>query len=184
MADSIMSITVRDPEHPCAPYQKSKHPFVAQILHCDGKPLHWKGLDGASVPLQSVVPDGPLIHGQFRVPPGCYLVRAVNPWNNVISDWAWVQACCNQTVCVNLLIGPLGHCIKRMISGLRLGGAGDGGLTVAELMPRKVQAAVTALEAIAEELLSEPELPDPPTVKEIEKIFKPPKPPPDPDPAE
>ena len=37
MADSTLSITVRDPEHPCAPYQRTGHSFFVQIWHCDGR---------------------------------------------------------------------------------------------------------------------------------------------------
>ena len=172
MADSRLSITVRDRDHPCAPYQTSRHPFVAQIYHCDGKPLHWKGVDGTKVPLEPVTEGGPRIHGQFPVPPGCYLVRALNPWSNVITDWAWVGVGCDATACVDLLIGPLGHCIHRMMTALRMGGTGDGDRPVAQMIPKEVQEALEALERIAERLPKERGLPDPPSADEVRWAFQ------------
>jgi hypothetical protein len=170
MADSILSITVRDSDHPCAPYQATNDHFVAQIYHCDHKPLHWKGLDGTKVPLEAVVPDGPQIHGQFPVPPGIYLVRAEATCKNVITDWAWVQVCCNQTVCVNLVASPVVHCINRMIYSLRHGTAGVQNVPVWETWPTEALRAAVELRNLVQVLPKEPGpgLPAPAIVDDIE----------------
>jgi hypothetical protein len=49
MADSTLSITVRDRLHPCAAVPGTTvHSFKAQIFHCDGTPLFWKGVNDGS----------------------------------------------------------------------------------------------------------------------------------------
>ena len=70
MADSILSITIRDTEHPCAPYQTTRHTFLVQIFNCDGKPLFWKGVNyGKPFPLDVPGEKGGRIHAQVKVPP-------------------------------------------------------------------------------------------------------------------
>jgi hypothetical protein len=57
MADSILSVTVRDAPFPCAPYQATNNSFRLQIFHCDGRPLFWRGEDfGKAVPSTSKAP--------------------------------------------------------------------------------------------------------------------------------
>lgn len=173
MADSILSITVRDRRHPCAPYQSTQHNFRVQIFHCDGKPLFWKGVNFGfpGVILDVRGEGGGVIHGQFKVPPGCYVVRAIATCNNVVTDWAWVNVCCDQTVCVDLVLPSIFHCIHRTIVGLQIGTV-EGDRRLVEMMPREVQLAVEALEAIAERLPRDPSPPAPPSAEEIEKAVK------------
>ncbi len=117
MADSILSIIIRDTEHPCAPYQSTGHTFLVQIFHCDGKPLFWKGINyGKPFPLDVRGEKGGFIHAQVKVPPGCYLVRGIASCKNVVTDWAWVGVGCDQTVCVNLVPPSVIHCINRVIA--------------------------------------------------------------------
>lgn len=92
-AESCLSVTVRDSQHPCAPYRSTSHDFRVEIYHCDGVPLWWRGVDyGAGAPLQVVGAAGGKIRGEFRIPSGCYLVRAAAPCQNVVTDWAWVKS--------------------------------------------------------------------------------------------
>lgn len=172
MADSILSITIRDSAHPCAPYQSTGHTFFGQIFHCDGKPLFWKGVNFLRFPLDVPGQKGGRIHAQVKVPPGCYLVRAFATCKNVVTDWAWVQVCCDETVCVNLVPPSVIHCIQRTIAGLSLGTvdppqAKDA--TVAEIMPREVQEAIAALRKVADKLPRDPQLPAPPSPEEIKQ---------------
>ncbi len=173
MADSRLSITIRDTEHPCAPYQTTSHSFTAQIFHCDGKPLFWKGLNGKRVPLEVPGQAGGRIHGQFDVPPGCYLVRAVATCKNVITDWAWVNVGCDKTVCVDLVPTSVIHCIRRMVAGLALGTIDPpeaGEQKVEQLAPKEVQEAIKALERIADRLPDDLQLPTPPSEEEIRSL--------------
>jgi hypothetical protein len=176
MADSLLSVTVRDTEHPCAPYQSTGHTFFVQIFHCDGKPLFWNGVDfRGPVPLETPGQRQGRIHGQFKVPPGCYLVRSIASCKNVVTDWAWVNVGCDQTVCVDLVPPSVIHCIHRVIAGLLLGTVDPpeaGEQTVAQLAPKEVQEAVEALKRIAERLPSDPQLPTPPTPEEIERATR------------
>lgn len=184
MADSIMSITIRDVYRPCAPYQASGHPFRVSIHHCDGKPLWWKGVGYGwpGVWLTEKGHGGGYIHGQFKVPPGCYLVGAAAPANNVLTDWAYVNVGCDETECVNLVISPLGNCIKRMIVALLLGTAAPKGnpkpkeeVPLAEFMPREVKEATALLQRIADKIREDTNLPDTPTAAEIKRAAVEPK---------
>lgn len=176
MADSILSVTVRDTVHPCAPYQSTSHSFFVQIFHCDGKPLFWKGIDFRSfVPLQEAGHGGGGIHGQFKVPPGCYLVRAVATCKNVVTDWAWVNVGCDTTACVDLVPPSVRQCIDRVLLGLQLGTLDppqEGEQRVADVMPDEVQQAVQLLTRIAERLPEDVQLQNAPTVDEVREATR------------
>lgn len=177
--DSIMSITIRDPNHACAPYESTGHTFFVQIFHCDFRPLFWKGIDyGHPVPLNVKGVKGGNIHAQIRVPPGCYLVRGVASCYNVITEWAWVEAACGKTICVNLVPTSIRYCIDRVITGLNLGtiaptafAAKSGSpMMIANFMPKEIQVAFEALKMISERLPAD-NLPLPPSVDEIKSVI-------------
>jgi hypothetical protein len=176
MADSTLSITVRDPLHPCAPYRTTAHSFKAQIFHCDGTPLFWKGVNyGSGAWLTDAGAAGGRIHGQFKVPEGCYLVRAVATCKNVIGDWVWVNVGCNETVCVSIVFPTVKDCINRTLAGLLLGTVDppqEEEKTVKNIMPNEVSQAVQILGRIAERLPREVGLPEPPTVEEIQRDMR------------
>ena len=177
MADSTLSITVRDPEHPCAPYQRTAHSFFVQIWHCDGTPLFWRGINYGvfpGVPLDTPGLGGGRIHGQIKVPRGCYLVRTLAPCKNVVGDWAWVDVGCDETVCVDLVIPTFLHCVLRTITGAWFGTVDppEGEERVRDVMGKEVEAAVDALRRIAEKLPEEGNMPAPPTIEEFERELK------------
>ncbi len=165
--DSILSITVRDTAHPCAPYQSTRHSFFVQILHCDGKPLFWKGINYKRFRLNVRGHGGGFIHAQVKVPPGCYVLRAVATCHNVVTNWASVQVCCAETVCVDLLPTSVFHCINNTITGLLLGTVGE--RPVIEIAPQEVDEAVRALRVLAERLPKDVHLSVPPTEEEIKE---------------
>ena len=117
---------------------------------------------------------GGRIHGQFKVPEGCYLVRAVATCKNVIGDWVWVHVGCNETVCVNIVFPTVKDCINRVLAGLLLGTVDppQGEKTVKETMPEEVGEAAKILRRIAERLPKEPGLPRVPPVEEIQRETK------------
>lgn len=180
MADSILSVTIRDSKHPCSPYRSTRHSFSVQVFNCDLTPLVWKGLNfgrGRGVMLTEKGEAGGLIHGQFKVPPGAYLVRGVATCKNVVTDWAWVKVCCNQTVCVDLVPPAVWHCIVRTVLGLNLGTVDPEGedRRLKDVFPEEVKAATEALKALlgrrdakltAEEVGDN--LPEPPEESEIQ----------------
>lgn len=177
MADSTLSIIIRDPAHPCAPYQSTRHSFRVQIFHCDGTPLFWKGVNLGLPGFWLVEPGakGGRIHAQVKVPPGCYLVRAIATCKNVITDWAYVGVGCDQTVCVNLTIPTVRHCVQRTIAALHLGTLDppEGERRVVEQMPEEVERAAELLGIIADKLPPDPpEFPAPPTEKEIRELLE------------
>lgn len=159
--ESCLSVTVRDPRHPCAPYRSSDHSFQVEIYHCDGLPLFWNGVSFAGgVPLQVPGAAGGMIHGQFAVPPGCYLVRAAATCHNVVTDWAWVNVGCGATICVDLVPPTVRHCIERALTGITLGTV-DHEQQVHDLAPREARTATNALKRLAGRLPADP-LPAPP----------------------
>ena len=172
MADSILSIIIRDPTHPCAPYQSTGHSFRVQIFHCDGTPLFWKGVN-LGIPGVWLTQPGirrGRIHAQLKVPPGCYLIRAIAQCKNVVSDWAYVGVGCDQTVCVSLTIPTVRHCIQRVIAGLNFGTLDPPGgeERVADVLPEEVKEATRILKILADKLPPEsPEFPTPPAGREI-----------------
>ena len=103
---------------------------------------------------------GGLIHGVFRVPSGCYLVRAAAACHNVVTDWAWVNVGCDATVCVDLVPPTVRHCVARALTGIEHGTA-DHEHKVHEHAPRQAQTAANALRRLAAKLPADP-LPAPP----------------------
>jgi hypothetical protein len=158
--ESCLSVTVRDSHHPCAPYQSTGHSFNVEVYHCDGLPLFWKGVNfGKGVPLQIAGAGGGLVHGQFRVPSGCYLVRAVATCQNVVTDWAWANIGCGATVCVDLVPPMVRHCIERVVAGLVAGTVDDQPL--GEVVGDQAARVAEALREVAASLPDQP-LPPPP----------------------
>lgn len=178
MAHSILSVTVRDPKRPCAPYQSTGHSFFLQVYHCDGTPLFWGGVNFGSpnpaewVPLQLPGRGGGRIHGQYKVPPGCYLVRAVARCFNVVTEWAYVKVGCDTTVCVELIPPPVWYCIHSTITGILAGTIDDTPLV--QIAPAEVEEAVGALRKLTERLPRTPFLPDPPRPEVFEQFREPP----------
>jgi hypothetical protein len=101
-----------------------------------------------------------MIHGQFAVPPGCYLVRAAAPCQNVVTDWAWVNVQCGATVCVDLVPPTVRHCIDRAAAGIAHGTVGREE-HVHDVAPREARTAANALKRLAGKLPADP-LPAPP----------------------
>jgi hypothetical protein len=154
--ESYLSVTVRDPKHPCAPYANSAHSFEVEVYHCDGHPLFWKGVHyGAGVPLTVPGAGGGMIHGEFAVPNGCYLVRAAAPCHNVVTDWAWVTVGCCERACVDLVPPTVRHCIERAAAGIARGTA-DHEQHVHDLAPREARTALNALRRLAAKLPADP----------------------------
>lgn len=180
--DSILSITIRDPNHACAPYESSGHTFFVQIFNCDFRPLFWNGIDyGHPVPLNVKGAKGGNIHAQIRVPPGCYLVRGVASCYNVVTEWAWVEAACGEKVCVNLVPTTIRYCLDRVIIGFNLGTiapiapkglAADSASPqmIAKSMPSEIKVAFDALKKITEKLPTD-NLPLPPSLDEIQSVI-------------
>lgn len=175
MADAELSITIRDTLHPCGPYQTTSHSFLVQIYHCDGTPLFWKGVNYNKFPLDVKGLKGGFIHGQVRVPHGCYLVRAIATCKNVISDWAWVEVCCAGTVCVDLVMPNVIDCIRRVQVGMLLGTVDPpqaGEQTVVDIAQKEVNDAVKALDKVAAKLPKEGFLPEAPSADEVRRLTK------------
>lgn len=163
MADSTLSILVRDRNRPCAPYFTTKHPFYVDIFHCDFTPLTWKGTTYKGYKLKVN------IHDQVKVPPGCYIVRAYAHCNNVVTEMAMVQVGCDATVCVSLLPTTVRYCLDRAIIGLKHGTTST--TKISEKIPKdKINEAIRALESVKEYLPKEEVIPE--LYKEVEEILK------------
>ena len=173
MADSILSIIIRDTRHPCAPYQSTGHSFYVSIFTCDMKPLHWRGTTYIRHPLNVKGKAGGMIHAQVLVPPGSYLIRAVATCKNVVSDWAWAEVGCGKTVCVNIVIPNAIDCLLRTILGIQAGTVDPPGgeAMIRNAMPKEAGEAVEAMQKVVENLPPS-RLPPPPTLEEIEEMQK------------
>jgi len=104
------------------------------------------------------------VHGQVRVPPGCYIVLAVATCKNIYTDMAFVQVGCDETVCVNLITKRLSTCAGQLIAALNiaaiLGPAYSPSSPPGEEIPREVIAKATeALEELRRHLPPDPVLP-------------------------
>lgn len=120
MGLSRLSIWVRDPYSPLLPYQSSGHSFRACILTADYKPLHFGAVQHGLLALTHPGPRGGMVHGQVEVPPGCYMVVGFAACKNVVTDFALVQVCCGQEVCVNLVTKTLATCRGQLVWALSL----------------------------------------------------------------
>lgn len=169
MADSILSITVRDRRKPCAPYFTTTHQFYVDIMYCDFTPLTWGGRRYIRYPLKQ------RIHDQIRVPPGCYIIKGYAPCHNVLTELVMVQVPCNSTICVSLLPTTVRFCIERAILGIQHGTVVmSKEKKVKDKVPKeKIDKAVKALKEI-KELLPEDEFPYglPVSPEELEKEEK------------
>jgi hypothetical protein len=174
--DAVLSILVRDSGHPCAPYQSTGDSFYVQIFHCHGLPLVWQGVNYGVFPgvLMTIPgPAGGRVQIDVDVPSGCYLVRALAACKNVVSDWAYVEACCGQTVCANLIIPTVKHCILRMAASLQAATIDpEGGEDlVIDVWPDEVFQATSSLLQIAELLPEDSlEFPQAPDVDDIDTL--------------
>lgn len=123
MGYSKLSITVRDRDHPCAPYFATGHTFRVDIWHCDGTPFK-KGYALRE-----------RVHDQIEVPPGSYVIFGHAACNNVLTDIAMVNVGCDQTVCVNLLPTTFRLCLWRAWVGAIFGTAS---VPIKEKIPAEV----------------------------------------------
>jgi len=143
VADSTISILVRDKDHPCAPYS-GVHQFAVDILNCDGTYLTWKGVTYRGYRLRE------RIHDQIKVPPGCYIIRghSMVPCTNIECELAMVVVGCDETICVCLLPTGVFTCTIRLRPALQLA------LEVPEIRKaeRQVTAAIKALDDVAKYL--------------------------------
>lgn len=110
---SRLNIWVRDTVHPLLPYQSTGHSYRAIIASCETPltPLSYGAVNNGVFPLTDTGPAGGKVHGEVEVPPGTYLVRAWATCKNVFTSWAWVQVCCGETACVNLITNRFRHCV-------------------------------------------------------------------------
>ena len=120
MGLSKLSIWIRDTAHPCLPYESTGHSWVAAILSCGLKPLHFAAVKNGLFPLTDPGKAGGRVHGQVEVPPGCYIVVAFSTCKNVFTDMAMVQVGCNTEVCVNLITKRLSTCTGQLIAALNV----------------------------------------------------------------
>jgi hypothetical protein len=175
VADSLLSITVRDTTFPCAPYRTTEHSFLVDIFNCDGLPLFWKGLTYISHPLDTAGAAGGRVHGQVKIPAGSYLVRAKAQCKNVVSDWAWVNVGCDETVCVDIVLPSVRDCINRVLAGLQLGTVdppAEGEEMVRDVVgEEEVKRAVEVLTMISERLPRTEQLPEVPTEEQLRQTF-------------
>jgi len=120
MGLSKLSIWVRDTAHPCIPYESTRHSYIAVILSCNLKPLHFGSVKNGIFRLTHPGKAGGNIYGQVEVPPGCYIVLAFSTCKNVYTDMAMVQVGCNTEVCVNLITKRLSTCAGQIITALNI----------------------------------------------------------------
>lgn len=121
MSMSELSIWVRDTAHPCLPYQSTAHNWISAIFTCDLQPLSFGAVKNGIFPLTDTGNGGGRVHGQVRVPPGCYIVVAFATCKNVLTDMAFVQVGCRETACVNLITKRLSTCTGQLIVALKVG---------------------------------------------------------------
>lgn len=120
MGMSTLSIWVRDTAHPCLPYESTKHSWLAIIMTCDLQLLNFGSVKNGLFPLTTPGKLGGKVHGQVRVPPGCYIVVGVGTCKNVFTDFAMVQAGCNMETCVNLLPKAASTCLGQIIATIKV----------------------------------------------------------------
>jgi len=115
-----LNIWVRDTAHPSLPYQSTGHTWLAIILTSDLQSLSYGAVNNGIFALTDSGKAGGKVHGQVDVPPGFYIVFAVATCKNVLTDWAMVQACCNQEACVNLLPKAMTTCVGELLWALQI----------------------------------------------------------------
>jgi hypothetical protein len=62
------------------------------------------------------------VAGEFDVPAGTYLVQGYMCWyENLTTQWAWVQVGDGETVSVNLVTTPVNECVNNAMVGVTQG---------------------------------------------------------------
>ncbi len=163
MVDSIISIMIRDPVHPCGPYDRTGHSFRVDIFNCDFTPLFYKGITYNNFPLNVKGKKGGSIHRQIRVPPGFYLIRGHARCHNVVTEWAMVQVGCGTTVCVNLLPTSIHYCLLRTVGAIL---ATD---QVKKIYAKEADEVVRAINKLLKRM-PRTLMPAPPTAKQLEEL--------------
>ncbi len=120
MSLSKLSIWVRDTAHPCLPYQSTSHSWIAIIWSCGMQPLSFGVVNNGIFPLTEKGKAGGMIHGQVKVPPGCYIVVALATCKNIFTDMAYVQVGNDETVTVNLITKRLSTCTGQLLTALNI----------------------------------------------------------------
>jgi hypothetical protein len=164
MGLSKLSIWVRDTAHPCLPYQSTGHSWIAIILTCDLQPLHFGEVKNGVYALTDPGKAGGKVHGQPKVPPGCYIVLAVATCKNIYTDMAMAQVGCDQEVCVNLITKSLSTCSGQLIAALNIASVLGPGYAPSspagrEIPKEVISKATDALEELVKHIPHDPILP-------------------------
>lgn len=176
MGLSKLNIWVRDTTYPCLPYQSTGHSYIAVILTCDLKPLHFGEVKNGLYPLKEPGKGGGRIHGQPEVPPGCYIVVGVATCKNIYTDMAMVQVGCNQEVCVNLITKSLSTCSGQIIAALNIANVlgpnyAPSSPAGREIPKEVISKAIKALEELKEYIPKDPILPALPiSIEDLKKM--------------
>lgn len=120
MSMSELSIWVRDTRDPCLPYKSSGHSWYAVIWSCGLVPLTFGDVKQGIFPLNVLGAAGGKVHGQVKVPPGCYIVLAFAACKNIFTDMTYVQVGCGETACVNLITKRLSSCTGQLLTAINI----------------------------------------------------------------
>ncbi|HUX06759.1 MAG TPA: hypothetical protein VMX35_05535 [Acidobacteriota bacterium] len=120
---SELSIWIRDTADPCLPYKSTSHSWIAVIWSCGIKPLAFGDVRDGFFPLNVPGAARGRVHGQVKVPPGCYIVFAFSPCKNIFTDMTYVQVGCGETACVNLVTKRFSSCTYQLIKTIDIAAA-------------------------------------------------------------
>lgn len=133
---------------------ESKKTLYVYVLHCDGRVLEWCGRKYVALPTKCG-------HLEVEIPPGCYIVGAVEnpngipPLGNHLTHIQIVRANCGDHVCVTLFNPTLhfcGHWFKTAMTGH----AAAGGQGVPRELTAAMRNAIDAVEKVEALLPQDP----------------------------
>lgn len=136
MKTSKLDIWITERGDPCRISTIKQH-FV-YVLHCNGEVLEWCGKRYVALPTECG-------HLELDIPPGCYVVGAVEfnsgvrPFGNYLTHVAIVRANCGDEICVTLFDPSLHFCgtwIGAATNTYLAGGAGG------QAIPRELAVAM------------------------------------------
>jgi uncharacterized membrane protein len=131
----------------------SKTPLSVHVLYCNGEVLEWCGRKYVNIPTRCG-------HVELEVPPGCYVVGAVEnaagipPLGNHLTHIGIVRVECGDHACVTLFNPTFHHCGHWFLTAMR------GHIAAGEAVPREAQAAlrnaVQAVDALVRAIPQDP----------------------------
>jgi hypothetical protein len=153
--DGELSVWVVDKTEPTALYRTTAHNFFVKIAFTNNRPAIYDGVNyGLPQPL-TIKGEKGRIHGQFKLPPGTYLVQVFATCNNVVCNLIYAQVVPGEVTTVYAVPTSVRLCILAAMLGIKYGSVqlADGkDVALARVAQDTAGQALRAMEALLKDI--------------------------------